>query len=309
MNINVRMEGGLGDHLLANRFIPAILDKYPEGKIKVFSDTEGNNKSLQLLLNVFQNFYARGGEVINKRRDKYFEITTRFGKENYPAHIRNQQSTVLEKMMDCDKFYDLHIDGLNWINHDYDWMRYFYHFPKPHKTLTNKIIDCNDYILTHLYARPNAVSNLNRSYVIELLQSLSKVCKVVVICESKYNEFYREIFNNKNVIIYDTDIVENIFHLSSNCIGFLGIDSGVRYIPYHYGKPTFVLSSYCSEYNNVRYSHLIRWLIFKQYVLPINTRCEDISTIFSNILSNNAYGLFPEIYSNINEHIINRELT
>ena len=27
MKISVRMEGGLGDHLLANRFVPAILDK------------------------------------------------------------------------------------------------------------------------------------------------------------------------------------------------------------------------------------------------------------------------------------------
>jgi hypothetical protein len=309
MNINVRMEGGLGDHLLANRFIPAILDKYPQGKIKIFSDTEGNNKSLQMLLDMFKSFYERDGEVINERQNKSFEISTRFGKENYPAHIRNQKSKTLEKMMDCDKFYDLHIDGLNWINHDYDWLRYFYHFPKPHRIFTNQIINDDKYILAHLYSRPNSPYNLNRSYVVKLVDSLSNISKIVIICESKYIEFYRELFTKKNVIFNVTDDIKNIFNLASNCTGFLGIDSGIRYIPYHYGKPTFVFSSYCSENNNVVYSHLIRWLIYRQYVLPINTNIESVINIFSNILSNNAYKLFPEIPSNINNYIVNRELT
>ena len=154
MNINIRMEGGLGDHLVANRFVPGILDKYPEANIKIFSDTEGNDRSLKILLKMFKSFYIREGEVIPSRLNKTHYIHTKFGTENFPAHINNQTPETMGKMMDCDKFYDLHIDGLNWLNHDYDWLRYFYFFPKPHIKF-NPLYDF-EYIMAHLYARPDS---------------------------------------------------------------------------------------------------------------------------------------------------------
>ena len=49
MEINVRMEGGLGDHILANRFVLAIKEKYPQSEIRMWSDTEGSRFQSQLI--------------------------------------------------------------------------------------------------------------------------------------------------------------------------------------------------------------------------------------------------------------------
>ena len=42
------MEGGLGDHFAANRFIPAIKEKYPNCEIDLFSDTECNSHQSEI---------------------------------------------------------------------------------------------------------------------------------------------------------------------------------------------------------------------------------------------------------------------
>jgi hypothetical protein len=304
MNINIRMEGGLGDHLLANRFAPAILDKHPSAKIKIFSDTEGNNRSLNALLDLFPDFYIRGGEVIQERSNKTYPISTQFGIENYPAHIDNQKLEILNRMMDCDKFYDLHIDGLHWLNYDYDWLRYFYFFPKPHKEFS-PIYDFK-YIMTHLYSRPDSAYNLDKHYVIRLLQEISKIDKVVVITEEQYKNYYEDIFNNSNIIINTTNNLSELFAIASGCSSFIGIDSGIRYIPYHFSKPTFVFSKYCYEYGNVAYSHLIRWLIFNKSVFPISISVDTVSKILYNIHTDKTYGLFPEILTDINQYIVKR---
>lgn len=305
MNINVRMEGGLGDHLAANRFVPAILDKYPDAKIKIFSDTEGNSRSLDLLLKAFGRFYCRGGEVIAERNNKSYVITHAFGTENYPSHINNQKPDILKKMRDCDIFYDLHIDGLHWLKHDYDWLRYYYHFPKPDILFSKAYYDY-PYIMTHLYARPNSTHNLDKTYVISLLNKLSEINKIIVITEKEHISYYKDILNNKNIEINTTNNLIDIFNIASNCIGFIGMDSGIRYIPYHYSKPTFVLSKYCASYGEVLYSQLIRWLIFKPYVFPASMNIDILYKIFSNITIGQEYALFPEILDNIERYIIKR---
>jgi hypothetical protein len=306
MKINIRMEGGLGDHLLANRFVPAILDKYPEAQIKIFSDTENNPRSLDLLLNTFPSFYNRGGEVIKSRKNKEFTITSQFGPENYPSSIDNQTDEIKQIMInECDKFYDLHIDSLRWLDHDYDWFRYYYFFPKPQKTYAN--IYESSYVMTHLYSRPNSPYNLDKQYSINLLKQLSQVLKVVVVIEEQYKDYYQELFDNNNIIINTASSIDEIFSIASHCSCFFGIDSGIRYIPYHFGKPTFVFSKYCSSYGNVAYSHLVRWLIYKQYVLPMHIDIDIISKIVYNINSNQAYSLFPEIPDSIDQYIVRRK--
>lgn len=301
------MEGGLGDHLVANRFVPAILERHPSAKIKIFSDTEGNNRSLDTILNLFGSFYVRGGEVIQERLNKEYLITTQFGTENYPADINNQKPEILQKMMDCDQFYDLHVDGLHWLNHDYDWLRYFYHFPKPHKNLNTKIYN-HPYIMTHLYARPDSPYNLDKNYTIKLLSKLSTISKIIVITEDKYSNYYDELLSNPNIIINTTSNIEDIFNIASQSYAFIGIDSGIRYIPYHYSKPTFVFSKYCSTYGNVAYSHLIRWLIFEKYVLPMHTDIDVVSKILYNTVYNRANHLFPEILEKIENYIVQRKI-
>ena len=57
MKISVRMEGGLGDHLLANRFIPAIKEQWPGCKIDLWSDTEGNKFQSDVLKKMWPSYF------------------------------------------------------------------------------------------------------------------------------------------------------------------------------------------------------------------------------------------------------------
>jgi ADP-heptose:LPS heptosyltransferase len=306
MNINIRMEGGLGDHLLANRFIPAILDKYQNAQIKVFSDTENNPNSLDLLLDMFPSFYKRGGEVIEARKNKTFNIISQFGQENYPAALDNQTDQTINKMIyECDKFYDLHIDSLKWTDHDYDWLRYYYHFPKPEKEFST--ISSDKYIMAHLYARPDSPYNLDKTYTIELIRKLSESNKIIVITEDKYKNFYDDLIGQKNITINTASNLKEIFSIASGCSCFIGIDSGIRYIPYHFGKPTFVFSGYCKQYGEIIPSHLIRWLIFSKNVFPLNLSTEVVFTIINNAMQFPVCSLYPEILSNIDQYIVKRK--
>lgn len=306
MDINVRMEGGLGDHLLANRFIPAILDKYPNANINLFSDTEGNHRTLNLLLKLFPHFY-KSGEVIKERKSKEFLINSKFGKENYPAHIENHKKETLNKLYNCDKFYDLHIDGLKWVDYDFEWLRYYYHFPQPLFDLKDGEYE-NDYLLVHLHSRPNSPYNLEQGYVNALLLTLSRYVKIVIVIEKQYMDYYKDFFNHPNITINTADSIEDIFQLAKNCKCFLGIDSGIRYIPYHFSKPVFLFSKYCSQYGQVAPSHLVRWLIFDKNVFPLNFDVNIVSQMIQNIFDNPASALFPEILNDLNSYIVKRNV-
>ena len=307
MKINVRLEGGLGDHLLGNRFIPAILEKYPNAQIKAFSDTENNPRSLDLILKGFPDFYKRGGEVIKERKNKQFNVTSQFGTENWPSCFLNQKDETIQEMVyGCDKFFDLHIDGLKWMSEDFDWLRYYYFFSKPQFKITNKYK--YKYILAHLYSRPDSPYSLHKDYVINLLSKLSEKQKVVVLIEEKYKDYYSDLFYNYNIEIDTSGDLIDVFNLAANCSSFVGIDSGIRYMPYHFGKPTFVFSAYCKQYGEVIPSHLIRWLLHAKNVLPMHTEVDAVCNLLNNCCLNSAYALFPEIPEKIENYIVDRIL-
>lgn len=307
MKINVRLEGGLGDHLLGNRFIPAILEKYPNAEIKAFSDTENNPRSLDLILKCFPSFYKRGGEVIKERKTKEFIVTSQFGTENWPSCLLNQKDETIQKMVnECDKFFDLSVDTLKWISKDFDWLRYYYFFPKPQIETTAKYKF--NYILTHLYARPDSPYCLDKKYVIDLLSKLSEKQKVVVLIEEKYKDYYSELFNNYHIEIDTSNDLMEIFNLAANCSAFIGMDSGIRYMPYHFSKPTFVFSSACKQYGQLLPSHSIRWLLNARNVLPMHTEINAVCNLLDNCCSNPVYSLFPEIPEKIENYIVDRIL-
>ena len=307
MNIAVRLEGGLGDHLLGNRFIHAIKDKYPNSDLHIFSDTEDNPKSINLLKTLFPNIYTNT-TVVGQRKDKNFKIQSIFGEECFPAHIDNLPENTLEAIKNCEIFYDLHIDGLKWLNYDFDWLRYYYFFPRPQLELKQKYNE--KYIMAHLYARPDSPYNLDQGYVIDLLTKLSEIKdhKIVVITMQEHKNYYAELFNNPNIIIDTSDNVFDIFKIAAGSSAFIGIDSGVRYIPYHFSKPTFVFSKYCSQYGSVNPSHLIRWLIFEKNVFPIGFNTKLVTEVLSNCIENPASRLFPQYINGIDRIVIDRKL-
>ena len=71
MNISIRLEGGLGDHLLGNRFISAILDANAGANLSIFSDTDGNSKSIETLKKLFPETY-KNSHCIEKRKSQIF---------------------------------------------------------------------------------------------------------------------------------------------------------------------------------------------------------------------------------------------
>ena len=295
------MEGGLGDHLLANRFGAAIREKYPMAKIKLYSDTENNPSSSRLLMSLFPEFYD-SCQVIEYRKDRNLKINTKFGQEHYPSDISNMPEDVLNDFAKSDKFYDLHIDGLKWLNHDFDWLRYYYFFPRPKKHAEFK----NDgFILCHLFSRPDSPYNLDQNYVEELIKNISTISKVVIITTKEHESFYKNVYALKNVEISTPDL-NGCFDLAQKCSTFIGIDSGIRYMPYHFSKPTYVFSKYCSQYGSVAPSHLIRWLIFPKNVFPMNFDLQIVSKILLNAISEPVSQLFPEIISGVNNFTVNR---
>jgi ADP-heptose:LPS heptosyltransferase len=302
MRIAVRFEGGTGDHLLGNRLIPAILDKYPNAKIDAFSDTEGNNRSISLLYELFPSFYNHV-ELVPYRKSQHFPITTQFGVENYPAHFDNMPDECRERWASYDKFYDLHIDSLKWMNYEFDWLRYFYFFPKP-QTLIETPKPAEDYILAHLYARPGSSYNMEQWYVIELIRKLSKSIKVIIVTQASDMAYYQELVG-ENVEVNTASSLKEIFYLARDCRAFIGIDSGVRYIPYHFSKPVFVFSKDCAAYGSPNLSHLIRWLIYPLNVFPTHFDMSKICRVIQDSLTNPASQLYPLI-GDLNQRIVKR---
>jgi ADP-heptose:LPS heptosyltransferase len=303
--IAIRLEGGLGDHLLANRFVHAIKEKYPKNLLHFFSDTENNPNSINLLKNLFPSIYQHC-TIVGERLNQNYKIKSAFGEETYPAYINNLPESILEQIKTYDKFYDLHIDGLKWLKSDFDWLRYYYFFPKPEISLHSPYKE--PYIMAHLYARPNSPYNLEQWYVILLLNKLAETNKVVVITMEEHKSFYSEIFDNSNVSIDCTDNLLDIFKIASNCELFIGIDSGIRYIPYHFGKPVFVYSKYCQQYGNVAHSHLIRWLIFEKNVFPMYHDIKEVVRIINNVIKNKYFALYPYLPDNIENYIVDRNI-
>ena len=124
MKIAARMEGGIGDHLLSNRFVHAIRDKHPDSEICIFSDTENNPNQMALLSKLWPSIY-KNYKVLGKRKDANFKIKSAFGNETYPSHISNMAEGFDQEILNFDKFYDLHIvlQFYKYLNFWYDHLQ------------------------------------------------------------------------------------------------------------------------------------------------------------------------------------------
>ena len=307
MDIAIRLEGGLGDHLLSNRFVHAIREKYPKEQFSIYSDTENNPHSINILKTLYPTIYTNT-KVVGNRKDKNFKIRSQFGEEIYPSHINNLPDETLIDFKKHHKFYDLQIDALKWLNYDFDWLRYYYFFPKPQIDIEKKYEE--SYIMAHLYSRPDSPYNLNQNYVIDLLNKIPIYSnqKVLVLTTKDHESYYKNIFNNSNIIIDTADNLLDVFRIAKGCSLFIGIDSGIRYIPYHFSKPVFVFSKYCNTYGSVAPSHLIRWLLFQKNVFPVNFDSNIVLQIINNCISNPASQLFPEYLKDIDNIVVNRKI-
>lgn len=297
MNILVQYEGGIGDCFLANRFLFAIKEKYLNANIEIGFNTNGNKTQELILKQIWPNTY-RNTFTIGKRLNKDFIIKNNKGNIiNYPSHIDNLPKQFKEKKDKCDLYYDLHIDSLNFLKYDFDWLKWYYFFPKPEQyiTYTGKLPE--KFIMVHFLPRLDSFHKLNQTYSINLIKQLQNVLPVVVICNKENFDWY----NNISEYIIDPTIPE-IFDIASKCSMFFGADSSIRYIPLHFSKPTYILSHHCIKPYDIKYinhAHLLRWLVFRNSVLPSTFSKEKVELIASNILKHPAYSLFPEFMSGL----------
>jgi hypothetical protein len=307
--VSIRLEGGLGDHLLSNRFVAAIKEKHPDAQLNFYSDTEGNSKQINLLKYAWPSTYNNNNcKVIENRKSKQFKVKSQFGEEIYNCHLDNLPDHYIRLFNDSDYFYNLCIDNLDWMHYDIDWRKYFYFFPRPEMNPYSHISG-HSYILTHLFPRPDSDHNLEQWYVIALIKKLLQSGKQIVsVCQTEYMDFYKEISELKDPNFTLTDCSLNeFFDLSEKCSAFIGVDSGLRYFPLHYAKPTYVFSKYCKEPFQASPSHILRWLIFEKYVFPMHLDIGLASTFVINSTLHPACSLFPHLGSNPHNGIIERK--
>jgi hypothetical protein len=308
VKINVRMEGGLGDHLLAVRFLPAIKEKYPNSTIHVFTDTNGKTFQAEALKSAYAHLFD-SIEVIPSKKYKEFWVDCQFGTDNFYGAIENVPDEVFERMTkDCDKFYDLHIDGLKWMTYDFDWLRYFYFFPKPRvgTLATTDGTQNPDYVVMHLHSATSKGHVLEQFYIDGLVNKVAEFTNVVLISTPDSNHLFEHLKSDKVTVFNGT--VEQVFTIIANAKAMVSTDSGFRYIAYGCNVPTLTFSANCMAPSQVPLSHQIRWLMFTSHVLPLNYSFHFVAKAVKNILTNKGCGLVPFV-QDFDRELVNRIYT
>lgn len=305
MKISVRLEGGLGDHLLGNRFVPAILDKYPNAKITAYSDTEGNTFQKEGVLSAYDYLYDEF-KVIENKKYKPFWVDCQFGEDNYLGALENVPDIVREEMESYDKFYDLHIDSLKWMQHDYDWLRYFYTFPKPQisKVYSEKLYQ--NYTVFHLMSETSVGHRLEKWYMHRLIEEVSKESPCVIISTKKTNKYFEEILSD-DIKLINTGVPE-VFDIISRADLVISTDSGFRCLAYGAGVPVLMFSSQSPAPHQVIPSHRIRWLLYPEQCFPLNFDCVYVANAAKRILKDKGYALLPYI-SDLDKELVRRKYT
>jgi ADP-heptose:LPS heptosyltransferase len=259
----VRAEGGLGDCLLSNRFIPAIREYHSDCHITFAFD---NHRGETYQLDVLKKFYAS----IADRYCFWHEIVK----------------------SDYDLFYDLHIDKMEWTTYDFDWLSRFYYFPKPEVKLAKK-----DHVCLHLtHASHDPVKHLRKDYITRVVDSLYEVEKnLLVICTNEEIDCYENVSSKVDVFCGSiVDVCEKVLTAKA----FVTIDSGFKYMAYANGVPTIETANY---YYQVGVTHPMikaRWLPFQERGLPLYSDPQYFAIGLRNILENGISSIFP--YNNSN---------
>jgi hypothetical protein len=304
MKIGVRLEGGLGDILCANRFVAAIKEKYSKADIIAYIDSEGKMFQKEALSILYPSFYKEI-KIIPNKKYKEFWIDCQFGSDNYYGALENIPDIYLKEMMSYDKFYDLHIDSLKWLDYDFDWLRYFKFFPKPEFFTENQR---GKYIVLHLISSTSTGHRLENWYLNKLINLLSQNNKCVIISTKDTNVFYDEIKENKNIEIFNGNIKE-VCSIISNSSMMLSTDSGFRYIAYGYGIPTLTFSKHSLQPFTAIPSHYIRWLMYPETCFPLNWDYNYIYKICNNILNSNAGYILAPYLENFEYQAVKRVYT
>jgi len=262
-NILVRAEGGLGDCLLSNRFIPAIREYHPDCHITFAFD---NDRGETYQLDVLESFYPS----ISDRYCLWNEVSK----------------------SDYDFFYDLHIDKMKWTTYDFDWLSRFYYFPKPEIKVPK-----GDYVCLHLTHNLWEPKNLKKDYITKLVNSLYEVDQnLVAICTEKEKERYADVLDKVSIVC---ESVVKACETVLQAKAFVTIDSGFKYMAYANGIPTIETADYYSQVGVTYPMIKARWLSFQARGLPLYSDPQYFAVGLKNILENRISSIFP--YNNSNK--------
>jgi hypothetical protein len=299
-----KFEGGLGDCFLSNRLLHAIYEKYPNDEIQVALDTDGSSSQESALRKLWPSKYSNSF-TIGKRLNKTYYSPNIFGNTvDCPTHPLNMPKSFHDAYDKCDIYFDLKVASLQFMKYDIPWLNWFYHFPRPetHVKYTGELPE--KYIVVHLYPRPDTFHKLDRDYSIALIKELRKVLPVVALCNKEHFSWYE---GSGADYLLDPNI-EEAFDICSRCVVFYGADSSFRYIPYHFGKPSYVLSRHCykpHDIKSVNHSQHVRWLIYRHMVLPHNWDIQKMVKLTQNIAKSYSHVLIPEYSDGIDIGIDN----
>tara|TARA_B110000305_G_scaffold211789_1_gene246429 strand:+ start:9090 stop:10016 length:927 start_codon:yes stop_codon:yes gene_type:complete len=304
MRISVRMEGGLGDHLLANRFVPAILDKYENAEIHLFSDTGGKTLQSDTLLSLYDFYKSR---TLIERKSENYLIHSQFGEENFPAHINNIKDKQKRLMLSFDHFFNFHIDWMEWTRYDIHWQNYFFHFPKP-KLEFPATKKGKEYIVMHI-ASDNMGNDhrMSREYLNSIILKIPSNYSVKVLSTPSTEKFVTQSINKKAKVEIVSLSLPDAISLVKHASGLIAIDSGIKYFGYTFNVPTVCWAKESSRANSCPLAFQVRWLTFSQTVFPLEHDPKNLVQTLLNLIESNNFILAPSLKSSeLDRHLIRR---
>lgn len=295
--ISVRLEGGLGDCLLGARFIPAIKELYPNAEITAFIDSEGKTFQKEVLSYLYPSLFKEL-TVIPTKKHKELWINSQFGEENMIGFIENVPAEYMRQMISYDIFYDLHVDSLKFTNYDFNWASFFKRFPKPE--ISAKKSAENKYICLHLASDTSNAHVLQQWYIDSLITELLKLnIKLKIISTLNTNYKYKNFLDNPNIQIINEENITKICDLILNSSGFIGVDSGFKYIGYAGNIPTLTLSKNCEHHGGVPPSHYLRWLPFKELTFCLHFDSVLLRKLMGAMIEKPELQVLPELITSI----------
>lgn len=259
---------------------------------------------------MFPSLYNGGWEHVT-RKSPTFPSISQYGVENIPARFENLIDEDQKKLLDCDKFYNLWVDSLEFLNYP-ECLSCFNYWPRPEKELKYDDIKLpKKFLMFHPMARLDTERKLEKWYIEALVKEFAAEIPVVIITEEKYVEYYEFTAGWENVQVHATDLYE-AWYIASKCSGFLGVDSSIRYFSMCYGVPNYVFNHFCNSPFVVPPSQIVRWANRPHSCLPPHWNKKEVKEIVLRAIDDYANYLYPE-YSlagrNISDTIVRRKFT
>lgn len=291
MKINVLVEGGVGDLILATRFIAAVRDKYPDGHISVFVNNE-NNEKFNSFIDKHWGYLWNEFHPNVERASKDFKIFSQFGAEVYNGAFENITAEWRKKITDADKWYNFHLDSLKFLEYtDIPWMKYMRHVPTPRNLEPVAPLKPKTVVL-NLFARAGHFSGIPKETSDAVISGLRDSNEVLIIAP---NEEARDTFYDQHKdIVRVADLSETLSLISQSSLG-LSLDSGLRCMFYAFGKGCYTLCKLSNRPFEVPRSHVTRWYMWPEHILPVESKPAYLTTLVENALENSACLLYPDL--------------